>query len=487
MDTVRGHDTWHTLFQLERRHSVLSRQRPLRGVVRHAVRSRRSATWQDIDEGSYEPKRHFEIFPDRREYIENDKPPQESVEHPLDDGSFSVLPAHASAARRAWTRRSTTTSRPSEIRFASRCCAARRSRCPAGKFNAIVVQPIIKSKGIFTEGGDARDLAFGRRQPHHAADEVEGELRIPQPLPQIVPPLSDDERPAEPRPEAGPAALTPRGGSLRRSHDSGRAAAEQGERRRVRASARATIVRSPHSSMRCPTCSSRATSARSSTRSCTRRRAKRGVVAMLGGHVVKTGLAPLLIDLMRRGVVTHVAMNGSAAIHDYEMARFGATSEDVAAGLRDGTFGMADETGREMNDAFVARHEVPARAWAKRSAARSMRARDLAAPELSILLNAFRLGVTVTVHAALGAEIIHQHPAANGAAIGDTSHRDFRRLAAALVRHRRRRRRAQPRQRRDHAGGVSQGADDRAQSERRPPAEFRARSISTCSATTDRG
>ena len=77
---------------------------------------------------------------------------------------------------------------------------------------------------------------------------------------------------------------------------------------------------------------------------------------MLGGHVVKTGLAPLLIDLMRRGIITHLAMNGSAAIHDYEVARFGATSEDVAAGLRDGTFGMADETGREMNDAFVARH-----------------------------------------------------------------------------------------------------------------------------------
>ena len=80
----------------------------------------------------------------------------------------------------------------------------------------------------------------------------------------------------------------------------------------------------------------------------------RAVVVMLGGHVVKTGLAPLLIDLMRRGIITHLAMNGSAAIHDYEVARFGATSEDVAAGLKDGTFGMADETGREMNEAFVA-------------------------------------------------------------------------------------------------------------------------------------
>lgn len=159
---------------------------------------------------------------------------------------------------------------------------------------------------------------------------------------------------------------------------------------------------------------------------------QRGVVVMLGGHVVKTGLAPLLIDLMRRRVVTHVAMNGSAAIHDYEIARFGATSEDVAAGLRDGTFGMADETGREMNGAFT--RGMKDSLGMGEALAGALDARDdLAHPELSILLNAFRLGVTTTVHAALGAEIIHQHPAANGAAIGDTSHRDFRRLAAALA------------------------------------------------------
>lgn len=157
----------------------------------------------------------------------------------------------------------------------------------------------------------------------------------------------------------------------------------------------------------------------------------RGVVVMLGGHVVKTGLAPLLVDLMDRGIITHLAMNGSAAIHDYEMARFGATSEDVAAGLRDGTFGMSDETGREMNAAFVAgrtNQEGMGEALGRALDAR----RDLLQPELSILLSAFRRGITATVHAALGAEIIHQHPAADGAAIGDTSHRDFRRLAAAL-------------------------------------------------------
>ena len=160
---------------------------------------------------------------------------------------------------------------------------------------------------------------------------------------------------------------------------------------------------------------------------------ERGVVLMLGGHIVKTGLAPVLIDLMRRRVVTHVAMNGSAAIHDYEIARFGATSEDVAAGLKDGTFGMADETGREMNEAFVAGMRS-GRGMGEVLGDTLEHARSLANPELSVLLAAHRLGVPATVHAALGAEIIHQHPAANGAAIGDTSHRDFRRLAHSLVR-----------------------------------------------------
>ncbi|HJR42614.1 MAG TPA: hypothetical protein VJ812_10980 [Gemmatimonadaceae bacterium] len=158
---------------------------------------------------------------------------------------------------------------------------------------------------------------------------------------------------------------------------------------------------------------------------------RRAVVAMVGGHVVKTGLNPLLLELMRRGVVTHLAMNGSGAIHDYEVTRWGGTSEDVAAGLRDGTFGMAEETGRGMNDAFVRGRRD---GWGMGEAlARSLEETpSLAHPELSLLLGARELGVPLTVHAALGAEIIHQHPAADGAAIGDTSHRDFRRLAASL-------------------------------------------------------
>jgi hypothetical protein len=157
----------------------------------------------------------------------------------------------------------------------------------------------------------------------------------------------------------------------------------------------------------------------------------RAVVAMAGGHVVKTGIAPVLLELMRHGVITHLALNGSAAIHDYEVARWGGTSEDVASGLRDGTFGMAEETGREMNEAISHGQRS---GWGMGEAlARALIARsDLAHPELSLLIGAHELQIPTTVHAAIGAEIIHQHPAADGAAIGDTSHRDFRRLAAAL-------------------------------------------------------
>ncbi len=162
----------------------------------------------------------------------------------------------------------------------------------------------------------------------------------------------------------------------------------------------------------------------------------RAAVWMLGGHVVKTGLTPLLIELMRRGAITYVATNGATVIHDYEMARWGGTSEDVEAGLADGSFGMAEETGRDMNEAI---RRAAAEGWGLgESLARDLedRARrgELAQPELSLLLAARRLGVGFGVHAAIGAEIIHQHPAADGAAIGATSMTDFRRLAAHLER-----------------------------------------------------
>ncbi len=160
-------------------------------------------------------------------------------------------------------------------------------------------------------------------------------------------------------------------------------------------------------------------------------RDKRGVLLLLGGHVVKVGLGPLINAWMARGVVTHIALNGAAAIHDFELAAFGGTSEDVEAGLADGSFGMAEETGAEMNAAITAAARADqgmgeglSRALAKRN--------QLPGAEASILLAAQQHDVPVTVHAAIGAEIIHQHPTADGAAIGATSHRDFRRLAASV-------------------------------------------------------
>lgn len=156
-----------------------------------------------------------------------------------------------------------------------------------------------------------------------------------------------------------------------------------------------------------------------------------GVFVFLGGHVVKTGLAPLFIELMKRGVITHLGSNGSAVIHDYEMARWGGTSEDVEAGLTDGSFGMAAETGAEMNRAIV---DGARNGWGLgESLMNALSSRDNNAyPDLSLLLNARKYDVPFTVHAALGAEIIHQHPDADGAAIGQTSFTDFKRLAARL-------------------------------------------------------
>jgi hypothetical protein len=158
---------------------------------------------------------------------------------------------------------------------------------------------------------------------------------------------------------------------------------------------------------------------------------RRAVVAMLGGHVVKVGLGPLLAELMRRKAVTHVAMNGSAAIHDFELAAFGGTSEDVAAGLGDGTFGMAEETGREMN-AALARGAATNQGAGEALAEYLQGRKELPGRAVSVLVACAQLGVPVTVHAAVGAEIIHQHPTADGATIGATSHRDFKRLAGAL-------------------------------------------------------
>lgn len=158
----------------------------------------------------------------------------------------------------------------------------------------------------------------------------------------------------------------------------------------------------------------------------------RAVVFLLGGHVVKTGCSPFLIDAVRRGWVTHLAFNGATAIHDLEIALFGATSEDVAVNLADGSFGLADETGREMADAAALADEDGL--GFGEALGRRLSERRPAPPHAgaSLLACAYECEVPVSVHVAIGAEIVHQHPAFDGAAAGRASHTDFRMLAASL-------------------------------------------------------
>jgi len=155
---------------------------------------------------------------------------------------------------------------------------------------------------------------------------------------------------------------------------------------------------------------------------------KRAIIWGLGGHVIKCGLAPVLIDLMERGYVTAFALNGAASIHDFEIALAGHTSEDVEAALPDGRFGAAEETGRDMNRAIVAGDREGlgmGEALGKWLAERGGEALDA-----SLLAQAYLHATPVTVHVAIGTDTPHTHPAADAAAIGSASHRDFRLFAA---------------------------------------------------------
>jgi hypothetical protein len=161
------------------------------------------------------------------------------------------------------------------------------------------------------------------------------------------------------------------------------------------------------------------------------RRKDRAVVVSLGGHVVKTGLAPVLIALMEHGLITCVAVNGALAIHDIEIALFGATSEDVVAGLQTGTFGMAAETAAFYND-NVARGAAEGLGIGEALGGALV---ELGAPyqQASLLAAAYRLGIPITVHVALGTDIVHCHPNADGAALGDGTLRDFRILTQQMA------------------------------------------------------
>lgn len=161
-----------------------------------------------------------------------------------------------------------------------------------------------------------------------------------------------------------------------------------------------------------------------------RHRAGKRLVLGMGAHPIKVGLGPLIIDLMERGILSGVAMNGAAIIHDFELAYSGETSEDVAANLADGRFGMAEDTGRFLNEAITAARDDEGLGAAVGTAIRRAR---LPHARLSILAAGARLRVPVTVHVAIGTDIIHMHPSADGAAIGAASLRDFRQLAAVVA------------------------------------------------------
>ena len=155
------------------------------------------------------------------------------------------------------------------------------------------------------------------------------------------------------------------------------------------------------------------------------------VIFFVGGHVVKVGCSPILIDLMRRGVITHLAMNGSVAIHDYEMAAGGATSEDVAAALGEGMWGMVRETAEAL--AIGARAGADSGIGFGAALGRHILHSDLPCGDLSLLAAAYEHARGATVHVGIGCDTVHMHPEADGAAVGQASHIDFRILVSAIL------------------------------------------------------
>lgn len=162
------------------------------------------------------------------------------------------------------------------------------------------------------------------------------------------------------------------------------------------------------------------------------RRDDRPVIWAMGAHPIKVGLGPILIDMMQRGTITALVLNGAGAIHDWETAAIGETSEDVAAGLDDGSFGMVTETGVAINAA--AAEAATQGAGFGETLGRRIADSDLPHRELSLLAATHRLGLPATIHVTLGADTVHVHPSADGAAIGGATFTDFRRLVSLVGR-----------------------------------------------------
>ena len=162
------------------------------------------------------------------------------------------------------------------------------------------------------------------------------------------------------------------------------------------------------------------------------RRRDAGVIWGVGAHVIKTGLSPVLIDLMRRGHVSALAMNGAGVIHDFEVALAGATSEDVDEALGPGRFGMADETGKVLNE-IVAKASSDGLGFGQ-AVGQYLSREHPRFRDRSLLAVADELKIPATVHVAIGTDIVHMHPQASGAAIGDVSLRDFRYFTSCVAR-----------------------------------------------------
>ncbi len=157
---------------------------------------------------------------------------------------------------------------------------------------------------------------------------------------------------------------------------------------------------------------------------------KRPVVMALGAHVIKCGLSPLIIDLMTRRIITALAMNGAAAIHDYEVSLIGATSEDVAISLKDGSFGMAKETAEAFQTASA--QGIKGDKGLGRALGERIIEEKNAYNDLSLLAWGARLNIPATVHVALGTDTIHMHPNVSGKDMGESSHIDFKILASVV-------------------------------------------------------
>src|SRR6266478_1463725 len=162
------------------------------------------------------------------------------------------------------------------------------------------------------------------------------------------------------------------------------------------------------------------------------RKQRKAILWGLGGHVIKVGLGPVLIALMKRGFVSGMAMNGAALIHDFEIALAGNTSEDVEAGLGEGQFGMAAETGQYLNEMAKLSHRIRIGYGEAAGQFLTSGILDVKHADSSVLVAAYKHCIPVTIHLAIGTDIPHMHRAADGAALGDATHHDFR-LFCALV------------------------------------------------------